>query len=166
MTLGPGRTRRPWAAAGRILGVVLLTWAGGCRGADAELAPDAVLQAELGLTSEDRVHRVLLSGGEHERAQPAELQVEPGAYVEFVTNDWLVHEVVFELDSLGPEQRAFLARTDQSASPPLLQRNSRYVLAFTGAPPGRYPYTLEGNGAPGRGVLTVSATEASARGGR
>lgn len=114
-----------------------------------------MLVAELGLSLADRVHRVRLSGGDMERAEPAETEVEPGAYVEFFTTDGLVHEVVFIADSLNAEQWAFLERTDQVASPPLLELGSRYVLAFASAPPGRYPFVLEGNGRPGRGAITV-----------
>jgi plastocyanin len=131
----------------------------GCRAApelDTSLGPDSVLMAELGLTSADRVHRVRLSGGEIERADPAETEVAPGAYVEFITTDWLIHEVVFEADSMSAEQWAFLERTDQVASPPLIDLGSRYVLTFAAAPPGRYPFTLEGNGRPGRGAIVVA----------
>ena len=127
---------------------------------DPRLQPDAVLQAELGLTTRDRVHRVRLTGGEAESADPPVLSIEPGAYVEFLSTDWLVHEIVFEADSLAAEQRAFLERTDQVASPPLIERDSRYVLAFAGAPPGRYLYRLEGNGRAGRGVIVVTISDA------
>ena len=129
-------------------------------GADPKLQPDEVLQSELGLTLRDRVHRITLTGGEAERAEPVAVSVAPGAYVEFITADWFVHEVIFTADSLGAEQRAFLERTDQVASPPLVHRDSRYVLAFEGAPAGRYPYTIEGNGRAGRGVIVVGDPEA------
>lgn len=122
---------------------------------DPSLQPDAVLQAELGLTPEDRVHRVRLSGGGVESVDPGLVSIESGAFVEFITTDWFVHEVVFEADSLGAEQGAFLERTHQVASPPLIERDSRYVLSFEGAPYGRYPYRLEGNGRAGRGVIVV-----------
>ena len=123
---------------------------------DTSLQPDAVLRAELGLTLEDRVHRVRLTGGGAEQADPSLVAIEPGAYVEFVTTDWLIHEVIFEVDSLSAEQHDFLRRTDQLESPPLLERDSRYVLAFEGAPRGRYAYRLEGNGRSGRGAIVVS----------
>jgi plastocyanin len=118
--------------------------------------PDALLRAELGLKLDDRVHSIWIAGGGAERADPELVSVEPGAYVEFITTDWLVHEVIFEIDSLTAEQRAFLQRTDQVASPPLIERDSRYVLALDGAPHGRYPYRLEGNGLPGRGAIVVA----------
>ena len=122
---------------------------------DPTLQPDTVLQNELGLTLDDRVYRVSVTGGEVERSDPAALSIESGSYVQFVTTDWLVHEVRFETDSLGAAQRAFLERTDQVASPPLIERDSRYVLSFVEAPPGRYGYRLEGNGQAGRGVIVV-----------
>jgi hypothetical protein len=132
---------------------------------DPTLQPDEVLQAELGLTLDDKVYRVAVSGGPVERADPAALSIEPGAYVQFVTSDWLVHEILFETDSLGSAQRAFLERTHQVASPPLIDRDSRYVLSFVDAPPGRYSYRLEGNGRPSRGVIVV-ADPAEAAGAR
>jgi len=118
--------------------------------------PDDVLRRELGLSDEDRVHTVLLTGGEIEVADPVIDSVEPSAFVQFVTADWFVHEVRFEADSLGAEARDFLERTEQMASPPLLYKDSRFVVSFEGAPPGMYPYLLEGNGQPGRGLIVVS----------
>ena len=149
MSVGSGR---------RLLGVpAVLFLAAACNAEipDTTLQPDSVLQAELGLTLDDRVFRVTVTGGEAERADPAAISIEPGAYVEFLTTDWLVHEVIFDADSLGAAQRSFLERTDQVASPPLIERASRYVLSFAEAPPGRYAYRLEGNGRPGRGVIVV-----------
>ena len=125
--------------------------------AQTHLQPDAVLQAALGLEATDRVHSIRITGGESERAEPPLLSIEPGSFVEFVPADWLVHEVVFETDSLTSEQRGFLERTDQVASPPLIERDSRYVLVFEGAPAGRYPYRLEGNGRTGWGAIMVAA---------
>jgi len=95
-------------------------------------------------------------GGETERADPVETNIEAGAHVQFVTAYWWVHEVIFEVDSLGPDARSFLERTDQVASPPLLRLDSRFVLDFTDAPAGRYPYVIEGSGSTGRGVVIVA----------
>lgn len=125
---------------------------------DSELRPDEILRSELGLTDRDEVHRVVITGGAVELAVPQATTIRPGAYLEFVTGDWLVHEIIFELDSLRPEARAFLERTDQVSSPPMLRLDSRYIVDFEGSPPGRYPFVLEGSGAPGHGVVVVEVT--------
>lgn len=123
---------------------------------DPTFQPDSVLQAALGLTPRDRVYRVSVSGGEVERAEPAALSIEEGSYVEFVSSDWLVHEVLFDTTSLSAEQRSFLEDTDQLHSPPLIDRGSRYVLSFVEAPPGRYAFRLEGNGRASMGAIVVA----------
>jgi plastocyanin len=130
---------------------------------DLTLQPDSLLQAELGLTVEDRVYRVDVTGGEVERAEPAALSIEAGSYVQFVTTDWLVHEILFDTTALNPSQRGFLRSTDQLQSPPLIDRGSRYVLSFADAPLGSYTYRLEGNGTASRGTIVVSASEDGAR---
>ena len=138
------------------LTVLLATWLTSCSG-DPGFHPDDVLRLELGLGDRDQVHRIVIRGGDGEHADPSETVVTSGSYVEFVTGDWLVHEIVFELDSLGIAARNFLERTDQVASPPLITQDSRYVVHFSDGPPGRYPFLLEGSGAPGRGVVVVEA---------
>jgi plastocyanin len=127
---------------------------------DLTLQPDSLLQAAFGLTPEDRVYRVAVTGGETERAEPAALSIEVGAYVEFVSTDWMVHEILFDTASLTPAQRTFLERTDQVHSPPLIDRGSRYVLSFVDAPPGRYAFRLEGNGRASQGAIVVAGAVA------
>jgi hypothetical protein len=107
------------------------------------------------LTDEDEVHRITLAGGTSEQVSPTEVVVPPRAWVEFVSSDWWVHEVRFETDSLPQEAGAFLAETDQVDSPPLVERGARFVVSFTGAPTGRYPFIVAGNGAAARGVVVV-----------
>ena len=130
----------------------------GCEPRDPELIPDTYLQSELGLTDRDRVHTISISGGTMERADPGLVSVRVGDFVQVVSADWRVHEFMFEIDSLSAPARGFLERTDQVASPPLLQQGSRFVLAFSEAPPGRYPYALLGNTEAGRGVIVVEPT--------
>jgi len=157
----PGRARsgrraiRTGALALGAAGVVVLAAACDRSRPDPALVPDSLLQAELGLEPTDRVHRVTISGGASERVEPAETVLEPGGYVQFSTDDWYVHEVIFETDSLPPQARTFMAGLDQLASPPLVSRGSRFVVSFVDAPPGRYPFRVEGNAAPARGVLVV-----------
>jgi plastocyanin len=137
--------------------LVLAVLAAGCRPSDSELPPDRRLQSELGLDARDRVHEVVLTGGPTGGAAPAESHVLPGDYLQFVTADSWVHELVFEVDSLGAGALAFMDELDQLASPPMVSRGSRFVISFVEAPEGRYPYRVEGNHAPVRGVIVVTA---------
>jgi plastocyanin len=107
------------------------------------------------LSDKDEVHRIVLSGGEREVFDPEQVEIVQGVWVEFVSADWRVHEIRFEVDSLSAAGRTFLEDTDQVASPPLVDRGARFVVSFAGAPDGRYPFIAEGNGAPGRGVVIV-----------
>ena len=116
-----------------------------CKPVDPELLPDAELRTELGLTDEDRVHTVSLSTGVGELADPGSLAIEPGELVQFVSTDWFVHEVRFDLDAMTSSAREFLERTSQTASPPLLQEGSRLVLTFEGLS-GVPPVCISGTG--------------------
>lgn len=140
-----------------ILLFVVALLATACDEPDPDLVPDAELQAQLGLDERDRVHTVGLTTGLVERAEPDSIAVAPGEYVQFVSRDWLVHEVAFDMEALTPEGRTFLERTGQVASPPLLQRGARFVLSFVDAPPGRYPFSLAGNRDAGQGVIVVAS---------
>lgn len=146
---------RLWSATPLCLGLVVALV--GCERPDPDLVPDQVLQSELGLSPEDRVHTVRISTDEAERADPPSVSVRPGEYVQFVSSDFLVHEVAFRLDSIAPSARAFLERTGQSSSPPLLERDARFVVSFVSAPPGRYPYALSGNRGAGGGEIVVDS---------
>lgn len=128
---------------------------GACRGVPPERRPDEVLRTELGLGDHDEVFRVEITGGEAESASPSELDIPSGAWVQFVTTDWRVHEVSFDPDSLSAESRAYMETSGQMASPPLVERDARFVVSFRDAPEGRYPFVIAGNGAPGRGVVVV-----------
>jgi len=75
--------------------------------------------------------------------------------VEFVTADWRMHQIRFVADSLDAAHRAFLEGTDQMDSPPLVDRDARFVVSFAEAPEGRYPFVAEGNEAPTLGVVVV-----------
>lgn len=139
-----------------LLGALLIAGAGCDPGSgDASLRPDSLLRAELGLGDADRVHRVVLLWREAEAAEPDSVEVREGDWVEFVAGDWRVHELRFELDGPGGDRRAFLEASDQMASPPLVQRDQRFVVSFSGAPEGRYPFLAEGSGAAVRGVVVV-----------
>ena len=140
----------------RIRPVLVLLVALAACGPDPELRPDQRLQDELGLSPRDEVHRISITGGEQEIAEPREVTLPEGAYVEFVTTDSWVHEVRFELDSLDGPARDFLERTYQRDSPPMVNADSRFLVSMRGAPAGRYPFRIEGNGAPITGAVTVA----------
>lgn len=131
----------------------------GCGDGESDLPPDGRLQRELGLEPSDVVHQVVLHGGMPGSLDPVEATVAPGDYLQFVTADSWIHEISFDPDSLTVTGRAFMDGLDQMASPPLVSRGSRFVVSFEGAPPGRYPYLVLGNGAPKRGAVIVEAPE-------
>jgi plastocyanin len=139
--------------------VIPIFLAQACERPDPELMPDEYLQSELGLTTDDRVHTLSVSAGEAEVAEPDTVRIEPGDIVQFISVDWFVHEVHFELDSMTAAARDFLLDTEQASSPPLLQNGSRFVLSFRDAPEGRYPYQLLGNRAPGGGLIVIQRPE-------
>ncbi len=146
-------------AGRRLLGVVVVAAVAGsaCERPDPALMPDQVLQSELGLTEDDRVHTIRISTGVGERAEPDTLTVRPGDYVQFVTADRMVHEVHFVLDSIPDSARAFLERTGQDRSPPMVELDARFVVSFEGAPEARYVYALVGNRQRGGGHIVVAS---------
>ena len=135
----------------------LLVAGAGCEPVDPTLRPDAQLISELGLTERDRVHTVSLATGVDERAEPDSIVVQVGDYLQFVSSEWLIHEVHFDTTSMDDRTRSFMTVTDQMDSPPLLQQGARFVLSFVDAPPGSYPFLLEGNRGSGRGVIVVAS---------
>jgi plastocyanin len=140
------------------LGLLLLVLLGSaCKRTDASLQPDALLRDSLGLGDEDRVHRVRLSSPDNrESVEPDSVLVRPGDLVEFMTADRRVHAVSFQLDGLPAAAAEFLRGTAQESSPPLIEPEARFLVRFEGAPVGRYPYTVAGNGAEGRGLIVVA----------
>jgi plastocyanin len=108
--------------------------------------PDALLQDSLGLSADDRVHRVVMGTRDGaEFVDPVEVTLEPGGFVEFFAEDRRVRTVSFLADSLSSEQADFLRARGQDRSPPLLELESRYLVTFEDAPLGRYPFVVEGN---------------------
>ena len=130
----------------------------GCRAEENPDPPDPLLRDSLGLTESDRVQRIRLgSRGGVEVVEPSEVELAPGAYAEFFTRDRRVRTVAFLLDSLSVEQAEFLRSSGQDRSPPLVELDSRFLTSFQNAPPGRYPFVVEGSGEPARGALVLLA---------
>ena len=147
----------PWR--GFVVATIVFSAVTGCEPVDPALIPDAQLQAELGLTEDDRIYTVQISTGVGERSDPGSVTVSAGELVQLVSTDWFVHEVRFDVEAMAPETRAFLERTGQTVSALLLQEGSRFVLSFVDAPAGRYPYLLQGNRANGLGEIVVASPE-------
>lgn len=122
---------------------------------------DTTLLDSLGIDLNRIVERVSLGGArDREHVVPPTVLVESGTVVEFYTVDRRVHSITFMEDSLTPSARRFLEEKGQLSSPPLVERGSRFVVDFLGAPPGRYPYLSHGHGESARGVIVVGADDA------
>jgi plastocyanin len=131
-----------------------------CQPAESDLPPDRRLQSQLGLDPRDRVHEVVVSANVTGVPEPRETVVLAGDYLQFVTADSWVHELIFESDSLTAEALAFMTDLDQMASPPLVSRGSRFVVSFVGAPAGRYPFRVEGSHPAAHGAIVVETPAA------
>lgn len=141
-----------------VLGLTAVTTAlAACRSeAPPELQPDPALRAALGLDEHDVVHVVQVRGrGVDEVAEPASVTVAPGEWISFRGGDARGHVVRFDTLALGPDARVWLRERDQVESPPLLTPASRWVVSFLEAPPGGYPFVVEGGGATGGGRIDV-----------
>lgn len=104
------------------------------------------------------VWEVLLQGvGTNHQLSPDSIEARPGDVVRFVAADAMVHAAGFDADALGPEQRAFLERTGQLSSPPLLSTGAAWVVSLEDAPPGIYPFRCLTHG--GEGTLYIPAPE-------
>ena len=134
----------------------LLVGLAACERSDPELRPGQVLRDSLSLGDGDRVHRVRLSRvDQRESPEPAFVEVREGDYVEFVSVDRGVHAISFTLDSLSSSAAQFLRASGQEGSPPLVVPGARFVVLFAGAPPGRYPFWVVGNGVEALGAVVV-----------
>ncbi|MGI9626747.1 MAG: hypothetical protein ACR2QM_07925 [Longimicrobiales bacterium] len=108
----------------------------------------------VGATS---VHVVSLSGwGSQERPVPDTVRAEVGAAVIFQVADWWVHTVEFVAEEMSPAQTGFIETHARMLSPPLVERGSRFVVSFAGAPPGTYPFRVDGFGDRATGAVVVT----------
>lgn len=86
---------------------------------------------------------------------PDTVRAEVGAAVIFQVADWWVHTVQFVAEEMTPAQIGFLEGRARMLSPPLVERGSRYVVSFTEAPPGSYPFRIDGFGDLARGAVVI-----------
>lgn len=140
---------------GRLVVFIGLLFVGTCD-APPEFRPDARLRESLGLSARDRVHTIdlsLVDGGD--RVSPREVRIRPGDRVGFGARDGFVHRVRFALDSLTGEALAWATGMGLADGPPLIGRGAVWVVPFEGAPQGRFPFLVDGNGREGAGVVIV-----------
>lgn len=118
--------------------------------------PYSEVRERLDVDPRREIHEVTIGGrGDEEHVVPTILEIPADAIVVFTTVDGRVHTVSFPEDSLALDAALFLERTAQMRSPPLVDRGSRFVLTFEGAPGGRYRFRSEGPGGEAWGTLVV-----------
>jgi len=114
------------------------------------------LRAELGIAEDVPIHRIDLSGwADRIRVIPRVTRAREGDVVQIVLLDHRVHLLVWEREALSAQQWAFLTDSGQDAFPPLVMEGSKIVLSMRGAPTGRYPFRIEGNGPGVPAELTI-----------
>lgn len=87
---------------------------------------------------------------------PTLREVNAGEWVQFVSSDTHVYSVHFlEASFQDPAAWSFLESGHQTASPPLVEPGSRFILTFEGAPSGVYPFQVDGQGRSAEGSLRV-----------
>jgi plastocyanin len=117
---------------------------------------DPELRQELGISDAAAIHRIRVTGsGDRTRLLPLRTQIRPGDVVQFVILDHRTHLVRFLDDETASDALEFLRHTGQDRPPPLVARESRLVLSFRDAPPGRYPFRVESTGSPVEGEIRV-----------
>ena len=80
----------------------------------------------------------MLGAGDSAGFRPASVQANVGDVLRFTADDALTHAVGFEETSLSADARAFLERSGQLRSPPLVDRGTAWVVSLENAPPGEY----------------------------
>jgi hypothetical protein len=163
---GPARSRGSTLGRGdrgryprRFLAVGLLV--ASLAGCLRDLPPpsDPELAEALGLPPRTPIHRVdLVDRDGRVGVFPLDVELDPGAVLQFVTRDQRVYSVHFEREGMAPGAWAFLERTGQTDSAPLTREGARFVVSFADAPPGPYPFRVEGQARPARGEVRVGGS--------
>lgn len=148
----PGRSASPGSF---LFLTVILLLIGGCK-APPELRPDQTLQDSLGLTDRDRVHVVTLETRDGvELPEPSETMLRPGDHLSFVNGDRRARSIRFRAEELGGEARDWFDAHASIHGPLLADVDGRWVIDFSDAPPGRYPFVVLGGGEAGAGTVVV-----------
>jgi plastocyanin len=118
---------------------------------------DPEVAAFLGVPASTPIHRfdVVVRDG-RSVILPRTRDVRAGDWVQFVAAGHRVHSIHFARDAFDDEAAwRFLEASHQTASPPLIGEDARFLVSFEGAPPGAYPFHVMGQGPPMEGVIRV-----------
>lgn len=150
----------PSVAGALFLGLValLLPALVGCGGGEDPPEPRVLVLGEDTIVLPDSIGLVIFEVGRRQdgvtRFEPETAQAAPGDVVRFVSLDNGAHAIAFDAPALPPGARAYLERSGQLRSPPLLTADAAWVVNLEGAPPGPYPFSCATHGE--RGTVTVA----------
>lgn len=154
---GRSRVGRPVVVFHLVLGLAVAA----CNGPPGMRDGPAVLELDgdtVTLPAGTAIAEVVLRSGA-DPIEPDTVRLRPGDVVRFTAADALNHAVAFDLAQVAPEGVAFLERTVQRRSPPLLAAGARWIVSFVDGPPGAYPFTDIASGA--GGVVLVLPSQAA-----
>lgn len=140
--------------------VVLCLLLAGCDRTKGEPAADEgprVLQLDstsITLPDSVRLAVITLDRSIREDMDRPNVELRVGDIIRFETRDGGGHAIAFDGATLAPEVRAWLERTGQLRSPPLVAAGNAWVVSLEQAPPGDYPFQCVTHG--GRGTVRVT----------
>lgn len=138
-----------------LFGVVAL---GGCETVPESLHPPQLLRDSLDLGDDDPVYEIGLAVTEGaETATPDTVELAWRAHLSFRSDDPRARRVLPDTVGLDPALAAFLGDR-LLGSPPLVHRESRWVLDLREAPPGILPFRVIGSAREGRVIVRIPET--------
>ena len=148
---------RPWSGCAGTFFFCILVGAFGCDRAGRPEPVQLVINGDtITLPEGTRVFDIEASApGGSGSLRPSNVEVSVGDVVRFIATDGQPHAFVFEPDSSAGALSAFLETSGQMRSPPLVSRDSRWIVSLEGAPTGTYPFRCLTHNA--RGLLMVVA---------
>lgn len=93
-------------------------------------------------------------GSANDEFEPASESGRVGDVIRFTAKDGHSHALLFDAAQIPSAAVAFLERTRQLRSPPLLHKGASWVISFEGAPAGEYHFTCATHGGGGRIRIT------------
>lgn len=153
----PAPARLPWQLAGAVVLCVFLT---GCErpgGDSTEAEGPRVLQLDsssITLPDSVRLTVVMLDRTIAADMDRPNVELRVSDIIRFESRDGGGHAIAFDGTALAPAGRVWLEHTGQLRSPPLVAAGNAWVVSFSEAPPGDYPFLCVTHG--GRGMVRVT----------